>query len=171
MTEYSISIINNEHDKKKTFSCGIESLDKYLKQQASQDVRRNINITYILSKSESNSVAGYYTLSSSSVSTKSLPEALSSKLPRYPTVPVTLLGRLAIDQNHQGRNLGELLLLDALTQSYNNSTQIGSWAVIVDAINQKAEEFYKKYEFIQFPDTPNRLFLPMSTIEKLIAII
>lgn len=79
-----------------------------------------------------------------------------------------MIGRLALDVSFRGRGLGELLLIDALKRAWNN-VGIASLAVIVDAKDELARRFYARYGFLSFPDTPNRLYLPMKTIERLFA--
>lgn len=162
---YRIEALQTDHERK-AFSCGVEALDRYLIQQAGQDNRRRVAATYVISEHNSNRAAGYYTLSSSNILLRELPQEIIKKLPRYPSLPATLLGRLAVDQAWQGKKLGELLLIDALKRSLKLSTEIASMAVIVDAKNIHAEQFYLRYGFIPFLDT-NRLFLPIATIEKI----
>jgi ribosomal protein S18 acetylase RimI-like enzyme len=164
--EYCIALLNKEHDKT-TFSSGVDSLDRYLIKEASQYKRRGLAVTYVLTENDTTTVMGYYTLSSASVNLELLPPEIQKKLPRYPTVPATLLGRLAVDKKHQKKDLGELLLLDALRKSFELSEKIGSVAVIVDAENNKVISFYKKYGFIELIDCQSKLFLPMKTIGKL----
>lgn len=96
-----------------------------------------------------------------------LPDELVRKLPRYPILPGILLGRLAVEESRQGKKIGVYLLLDALKRSLSVSDQIGIVAIIVDAKNDAAVTFYKKYGFIELPDTRHRLFLPLSTVRKL----
>ena len=112
---------------------------------------------------------GFYTLSAISVDIGAWPEDVAKTLPRYPVVPATLLGRLAIDRQLQGRGAGEHLLMDALHRSWQASRQVASVAVVVDAKDSQAVGFYTRYEFISFDDLPTRLFLPMSVIEQLFA--
>jgi predicted GNAT family N-acyltransferase len=112
-------------------------------------------------------VAGYYTLSQYSVDLVSLPIDIAKRLPKYPEVPATLLGRLAVSQDHRGQRLGEFLLLDALHRAWQQSTLVASTAVVVDAKDEPAQRFYEHFDFIRLPGTPNRLFLPMDTIAKL----
>ena len=152
--------------KRADFSCGIDPLDRYLKTQASQDAKRRVAAPFAAVTSD-NTVIGYYTLSAFSIELAALPAAQAKKLPKYPIVPATLLGRLAVDQSQHGRGVGELILMDALSRSYTNTPEIASYAVVVDAKNDAAIAFYQRYDFIQFPDRPNRLFLPMNVIAKL----
>lgn len=142
------------------FDCGIVELNLYVQQQISQDTKRNIAAPFVLLNE--NQVIGFYTLSASSVNLGDLPAELIKKLPKYPLVPVALLGRLAVDKNYQGQGLGDFLLMDALKRSRGLSEQIGIMAVVVDAINESASHFYQQYGFEQL--TANRLFLPIQNI-------
>lgn len=111
------------------------------------------------------SVAGYYTLSSTAVRLPELPAAAVRKLPRYPLIPATLLGRLAVDQRFQGKGYGRFLLADALHRAVRS--EIASFAVIVDAKDESARRFYERESFLPLPDQPMKLFRPMSDIEAL----
>lgn len=146
----------------------MEPLDRYLKQQASQDAKRRVAVPYVLVSAD-NRIAGYYTLSATNISLKDLPDALVKqlKLPRYPAIGATLIGRLARDLSFSGLGIGELLLVDALKISLTMSKKIASVAVVVDAKDEHAARFYSSFGFIAFPETTNRLFLKMETIEQL----
>jgi predicted GNAT family N-acyltransferase len=102
-----------------------------------------------------------------SVDLVKLPDDIAKKLPKYPEVPATLLGRLAIDRNFRGQKLGEFLLLDPLYRCLQQSRHVASAAVVVDAKDEAARQFYEHFEFVSLPDNPGRLFLPMKTIEQL----
>lgn len=157
-----------KHHNRGDFSCGYAVLDQYLQKQATQDARRMVAAPFILARaSDRKTVIGYYTLSAFGISLQDLPDEIIRKLPAYPIVPVTLLGRLAIDQRYKGQRLGEFLLIDALERALEQSSQIAAAAVVVDAIDEKAAGFYRHFEFINFPDKPGRLFLPMKTIANL----
>ena len=126
-------------------------------------------VTYVaVPLDEPTAVAGFYTLSATAVRLRSVPTEVARRLPRYPDVPATLIGRLAVSQDHQGLGLGEHLLIDALARSVRASETVGSVAVIVDAKDDRAKGFYLHYGFIPLPDQPVRLFLPMKTIERLL---
>jgi predicted GNAT family N-acyltransferase len=148
------------------FSCGNEALDNYLKTQANQDVLKHAAVCFVLTP-DGRTVAGFYTLSQYSVDLVQLPVNIARKLPKYPEVPATLLGRLAIGEGFRGQKLGEFLLLDALYRCLRQSSQVASAAVVVDAKDDAARRFYEHFEFMSLPDIPGRLFLPMKTIEKL----
>lgn len=110
-------------------------------------------------------IAGYYTLSSTSVQLAELPAQTVRNLPRYPLVPATLLGRLAVDRRHQGKGYGRFLLGDALYRAARS--EIASFAVIVDAKDENARRFYERESFLPFPDQPMKLFRPMADIRRL----
>ncbi|PWU18246.1 MAG: GNAT family N-acetyltransferase [Verrucomicrobia bacterium] len=150
-----------------SFDCGIEELNRYLRQQAGQDSRKGVAVPFLLVHRQTNVIAGFYTLSNTAVELTALPESLAKKLPRYPIVPATLLGRLAVDVRHRGVGLGEFLLLDALSRSLAASSEVASFAVVVDAKDQSARGFYLKFGFLPFPESPNRLLLPMQTISAM----
>ena len=94
-----------------------------------------------------------------------MPSTLVKKLPRYPVLPATLLGRLAVDVKQRGKAFGTLLLLDALRRCLRSET--ASLAVIVDAKDDGAVSFYERHEFYRLSDQPNRLFKPMAEVERL----
>lgn len=146
------------------FECGIEPLDRYLRVQAGQDARKNIAAPFVLVLSDG-TVAGYYTLSATAINLAELPEKTARKLPRYPLLPATLLGRLAVDRHHQGKGYGRFMLADALFRAVRS--EIASFAVIVDAKDENARRFYQRENFLSLPDQPMKLFLPMADIAQL----
>ncbi len=163
---FSISLLGKAH-KRKAFSCGVASLDDYFHHRAGQDRRKRIAVSYVLYDEKNNKVAGYYTLSSTAIELVALPEAIRKKLPSYPCLPATLIGRLAVDLNYKKCGLGTIILIDALKRSHRASLEVASFAVVVDAINNSAEKFYKKYGFLDLSVNSHRLFLPMSIIAEL----
>ena len=166
MKGFLVSPLDKTHDRK-SFSCGIDSLDNYFHKQAGQDSRKRIAVTYVLHDQNENKVAGYYTLSATAIELMALPETVRKKLPSYPCLPATLIGRLAVDEAYKQRGLGELILIDAMKRAYRTSAEVASFAVVVDAINSSAEKFYKKYGFLDLSVSSHRLFLPMSIIAEL----
>ncbi len=163
---FELNILEKHHNRE-SFDCGKELLNRYIKQQASQDIRKKLSVCFVL-VDESNNVKGYYTLSNGSIPQADIPEEFSNKIPNsYINIPVILLGRLAIDKSIIGQGFGEYLLMDALKESYIVSKNtIGSIAVIVDPIDEDAISFYRSYDFILLPNS-GKMFLPMNTISKL----
>jgi len=165
--QFVIEPLGTRHDRA-AFSCGDRQLDLYLQRQAGQDLRKRAAVPFVITP-DGETVAGFYTLSQYAVDLGELPEHISKRLPRYPMVSATLLGRLAVDQRFRSLRLGERLLMDALYRALQSSRQVASAAVVVDAKDDQAAEFYRKYGFIDLPEFRRRLFLPMSTIEQLFA--
>ena len=159
--------LNARHERE-AFTCAEEPpLEQYIRTQASQDVKRKLAAVFVLTN-DGRTVAGYYTLSQFSIKLDDLPSERSMKLPKYPHIPATLIGRLAVNDSHRKQRLGERLLMDALQRSFDFSTQVGSYAVVVDAKSDRVKSFYLRYGFSELPGIANRLFLPMGLVADLI---
>jgi predicted GNAT family N-acyltransferase len=163
---YRVEPLGKRHDRS-GFSCGVEALDRYLREQAGQDARKRVAAPFVLCEGTSDRVVGYYTLSALGLDIGEWPEDVARKLPRYPLVPATLLGRLAVDTRARGSGAGEYLLMNALHRALEATKEVASVAVVVDAKNAAAEAFYRRYGFVGLADQPHRLFLPMAVIAKL----
>jgi GNAT superfamily N-acetyltransferase len=156
------------HHDRDGFSCGVDSLDRYLRTQAGQDVRRKANAVFVLIESNKpNIVLGYYTLCATALPQGDVPVAARKHIPRYPLVSSTLVGRLAVSETRQGEGLGAVLLADAVRRAYASAAMVGSSMLIVDAINERAAAFYESNGFVRLPDSL-RLVLPMRTIQRLV---
>jgi GNAT superfamily N-acetyltransferase len=157
------------HHDRDAFSCGVDSLDRYLRTQAGQDVRRRANGVFILVAADAvETVVGYYTLCATSLPQGDVPVAARKYVPRYPLASATLIGRLAISRTRQGDGLGALLLADAVQRAYTSAETVGSSMLVVDALNERAAAFYESFGFQHLPES-RRLVLPMRTIEELLA--
>ncbi len=164
--DLSVEPLGRQHDRA-AFCCGVESLDRYLKTQAGQDVKRKTNGVFVLApRCEPERILGYYTLCAASLAQGEVPLEARKHIPRYPLVSVTLIGRLAVAQDRQGSGLGALLLADALRRACAAADTVGSSMVVVDAISERAAAFYEAHGFVRLPEC-NRLILPMRTIVKL----
>ena len=147
------------HDRA-AFDSGSEPLNRYLREQVSQDIRRRVAACFV-ALAGGQRIAGYYTLASASLMLSDLPANLGKKLPRYPTVPAVRMGRLAVDQTFKGQGLGGALLADALDRAARS--EIAAYALMVDAKDEVAAGFYRHHGFIALPDSPT-LFLPLATV-------
>ena len=168
LTPEHISPLTKAHERK-SFDCGHEDLNRYLREQARQDAEKWVAASFVLTQPGDPNVLGFYTLSSSIIPVEELPPELMKRLPRYGQLPVTLLGRMAVDRSAGGQGVGEFLLVDPLRRSLEAAQQIAAMAVIVDAKNERTESFYRHFDFQPFQQTPLRLFLPMTQIAKLFA--
>ncbi|HEX6016511.1 MAG TPA: GNAT family N-acetyltransferase [Burkholderiaceae bacterium] len=167
LTRITVEPLGRKHDRT-AFHSGAEALDRYLKQRARQDADKRVAAPFVAAYPSDTRVLGYYTLSASVLTLADLPDQLARKLPRYPQLPVTLLGRLAVDESTKGQGLGEHLLLDALHRSLAHADQIAAMAVVVDAMDENAVSFYRHYGFIPLQTQPSRLFVPMRSVAQLL---
>jgi ribosomal protein S18 acetylase RimI-like enzyme len=164
-SHFVIESLDSKHDRA-AFSCGVDSLDIYLQKQAGQDLKKHVAVSFVLTP-DGKTIAGYYTLSQYAVQLENVPEHVAKKLPKYPMVPTTLIGRLAVSSVFRGQGHGEMLLMDALYRICQHSRELASVGAVVDAIDSAAVAFYQKYGFLELPKVPRRLFLPMGTIKAL----
>lgn len=141
------------------FDSGVEPLDRYLREQTTQDLRRRVSSCFVALDGER--IAGYYTLASASIALGDLPQPVAQRLPRYPTIPAVRIGRLAVDRADRGRGLGAALLADALERVLR--ADIAAWALLVDAKDDAAVAFYQHHGFAAFGDLPRALFLTVAT--------
>lgn len=151
------------HDRS-AFSCGSPSLDRYLREQASQDIKRLMANCFVAVETATNAIAGYYTLSATNVPANELPPELLKRLPRYPILPAALVGRLAVDQNFHRKGLGSVLLADAALRVLKGDMK--AFAIVVDAKDENAITFYRLQGFRPFASRPMSLFLPLGTAKK-----
>ena len=168
LTPEHIKPLEKSHDRT-SFDCGHEDLNHYLRTQARHDAEKRVAATFVLTRPGTPAVLGFYSLSASIIPVGELPPDLMKRLPRYGQLPVTLLGRLAVDRSVGGKGVGEFLLVDALRRSLEATQHVAAMAVIVDAKDERAESFYRHFDFQSFQQTPLRLFLAMGQIAKLFA--
>jgi ribosomal protein S18 acetylase RimI-like enzyme len=157
-TPFLIEPLAAEHDRA-GFSSGVEALDRYFREQVTQDVKRRATACYVAVEASTARIAGYYTLAAAGVALADLPEKLAKRLPRYPSVPVARLGRLAVDLAYRGQKLGAALLWDALTRA--SRSEIAVFALIVDAKDDRAEAFYRHHGFLPIGSLARQLILPL----------
>ena len=168
MPTLAVVPLDDSHNRA-AFTCGIDSLDRYLHTQAGQDIRRRANGVFVLiDHAQAQTVLGYYTLSATALSPGAVPEAAKKHIPRYPLISATLMGRLAIASDRQGQRLGSILLADALRRSLASAQTVGSSMVVVDALDDRAAAFYLAHGFVRLPDSL-RLVLPMRTVERMVS--
>ena len=158
---FRLALLDAEHDRA-AFNSDSEPLNRYLREQATQDVRRRVAACFVALADDSR-IAGYYTLASASLMLADLPASTGKKLPRYPTVPAVRMGRLAVDQAFKGQGLGGAALADALDRAAR--AEIAAYALMVDAKDESAADFYRHHGFIALPDSPRTLFLPLATVQ------
>lgn len=141
------------------FDCGVPELDDYLKRLAEQHRRKGISTPFVLVDTATpTGILGYYCLSAAQVDAAKLRESDRKKLPRYP-VPCFRLGRLAVRKDRRGQGLGKLLLACAVDRCLKARNDVAAYALIVDAKDESARQFYERYGFTAFADDPMALYL------------
>jgi ribosomal protein S18 acetylase RimI-like enzyme len=158
-TPFRVEPLERHHDRN-SFDSGSEPLDRYFRDQVTQDIRRRVTACFVALTSEQR-IAGFYTLSSASLPLSDLPAELGKKLPRYPSVPAVRMGRLAVDRAFKGQGLGGALLADALERAIRS--EVAAYALVVDAKDESAAAFYRHHGFVRLPDQALTLFLPLAT--------
>ena len=162
---FVIELLAEKHNRN-TFDCGVESLNRYLLQQAAQDIRRNVATVCVAAAGSE--VAGYYSLANTGISLGILPDSLQKKMPRYQIIPAVLLGRLAVDLRHKRRRLGIGMLSDAFVLSLKSPL---AWALfLTDAISDSAAAFYERFGFRPLKDDPNHLYITRHEITKAVGL-
>jgi hypothetical protein len=129
-----IELLDHRKHDRSNFCCGENSLDNYLRKQASQNLKKRVATVFVLIDDPEFQVLAYYTLSTYTINITVLDEAFAKRLPRYPLLPATLLGRLAVGDRQKGQGFGVLILVDALKKSLDASKQVASLAVIAEAL-------------------------------------
>jgi len=157
---FRIEPLSADHDRAQ-FVSGSAPLDLYFRERASQDIKRRIATCFVALNLETREIAGFYTLTATSVALDALNPEIVKKLPRYPVVPAVLLGRLAIAKAAQGKGLGGALLADALMRTAR--AELGVFAMLVDAKDEAAQRFYERFGFVLLPGEARRLVLPIAT--------
>jgi GNAT superfamily N-acetyltransferase len=159
-----IARLGPDHDLS-SFDCGNETLNRYLASIATQDLRRGLAIPYVLTFAPGPRIVAYFTLSAASIDLGALPERVRKRLPAGAVVGASLLGRLAVDRRHQGEGLAALMVATAANLSFAQSP-LGRAAMVVDAIDARAAEFYEHLGFVRVPDGPRRLFMLRESLAK-----
>jgi GNAT superfamily N-acetyltransferase len=154
-----IEPLRASHDRG-TFSSGVEALDRYFATQVTQDIRRRVAACFVAGERGTASVAGYYTIATSSIPLLDLDPATAKKMPRYPLVPAVRIGRLAVAQSHHRRGVGAGLLIDGIARACR--AEITAFAIVVDAKDDTAAGFYKHHGFVAFASAPMTLYLPLA---------
>lgn len=148
------------------FVSGNDRIDRYFRETVSQDVKRSYAACYLLVERSTGKVAGFYTLSAHSVPLNDVAPELAKKLPRYPSVPVVLIGWMGRDSSFHGEGVGTMLLYDAISRVAK--APVGAHAICADAIDEVAAAFYRKHQFQPLISRPQSLFLPMKTALTLV---
>ena len=154
-----IQALTGSHNRQ-GFERGRAELNDWLAKIASQHQHKGLSKTFVaVPEAALADILGYYALTLTEVDSRALPEAYAKRLPRI--IPGVRLGRLAVDRHHQGKRLGELLLMAAMDRVRAIREHAGAVGLFVDALDAQAAGFYVRYGAVAFLDAPLKLFLPV----------
>ncbi len=156
-----------KHDRA-VFSCGVAALDDWFRHRAGQDEKRNVARVFV-AIDDRYGVVGFYSLSSFTLAIVDLPPEYAKRLSRYDAIPAALIGRLARDERLRGEGVGDLLLADAVRRVLGAARSLAIFAIVVDALDERAAAFYRDFGFTPFPSRPRRLFMPTSEAAQAMA--
>ena len=152
------------------FRCGRQPLDEWLKRYALMNQRAGMANTFAVTEAGSQEVVGFFALATGGVTHQSAPERITTGIPNHP-VPVIILARLAIHEDHQSHGLGRALLADALKRVASASDEIGCRALLVHAKDDEARAFYlAQAEFEPSPVDRLQLFLLLKDVRKALGV-
>jgi GNAT superfamily N-acetyltransferase len=155
--------LTGSHDRQ-GFDCGHQAMNDWLRQVARQHQDKGLSKTFVATlEAAPGRICGYYALTLAELENRHLPEMWRKKLPRR--IPGVRLGRLAVDRQYQGKGLGALLLVDALTRAQRIYTEAGGIGLFVDALDAQAADYYRRFGFEASPDNPLLLFLSARVVE------
>lgn len=161
----TVKLDKKKHDRNR-FDCGVDALNNYLCMMASQQSNKDNTRTFVLENEEfPQEIIGYYTLTMTPVDFSALPEKLQKK--HQNSYTAGLIARLAVDTRYAGCGYGEWLLVDALKKLLSASGTVAFPLITVDA-KDGAVSFYKKLGFTNFMDIPNKLFITMADVRKIL---
>jgi GNAT superfamily N-acetyltransferase len=160
---YLVEPLSAAKHRRNEFSCESPELTEFLRTRARKEMQARASACFVLvAEADPGRIVGYYTLSQTAVVTQQLPEAVTKRLPRYPQLGATLIGRLARDLAWKGKAVGRLLLIDALRRCVRHSAEVGAVVMVTDPKDDKARAFYESHGFLALDE--RRMFIPMNEL-------
>lgn len=161
--ELAIVLLTADHARK-TFDCGQADLNRYLQQTAQQHQKKQVSRTWVAVRpAQPSTILGFYTTTLAEIPADYLNPSDAKKLPKG-CLPVVRLSRLAVDQQHQGVQIGQRLLMDAIVRTVRLLGDFAIVALVVDAKDDNAAAYYQHFGFIPLQDDPLKLYLPAQTL-------
>lgn len=161
-----------QHDRG-SFDCGEDELNDFIQTKASRHMLAGISRTFVFPADSSlpngkRPICALYSVTPSAIARENLPRVLAKKLPHYP-IPVFLIAQLAVHLDQKGQGLGKITLVNALEFLWSINAQMPVYAVVVDCLNQEAQDFYEHFgfEILCTHNGRTRMFLPMKTIGEI----
>ncbi len=163
MAEVVVELLTKAHDRK-SFNSGAAGQNEFLRIRARKHAELGYSLTYVAVETGGTRILGFVTLSLGSIEFAEINEQISARLPRYP-MPVVRLGQLATDREFQGRGIGRLLLRVAIEKTVEVAQQLGCHALVIEADNQKAYDWYIGNGFLRLSERAMRVYLPVETLK------
>lgn len=156
-----IEPLGTHHDRR-AFGCGNESLDRYLREQSTQDIRRALSRLFVAVPADiPDKILGFFTLNATAIVAADPPPDIAKRLPRYP-IPAALIGRLAVDRTCARQGLGGVLLMDAIEKARVASKTVAITVIVVDPIDDSAHAFYSAFGFRDLQGPQRRMFMTLA---------
>ena len=165
---FLIEPLNPAKHRREEFDCGVAALNDFLRSKARKEMEAGTSACFVIvPEDDPGRVVGYYTLSAATIIRTELPDVMLKKLPRYPEMPATLLGRLARDVQMKGQRIGDRLMVSVLERAVAASKEVASLAIVTDPKDAKAKAFYESFGFQML--TQSRMFLTMKQAEAILS--
>jgi GNAT superfamily N-acetyltransferase len=164
--DYHIESLSRSHPRR-AFDCGLDEVNDWLATGALQSQRKHLSVTRVLLDA-AGAIAGYYTLATGQVDFGDLPPELAHPLPRR-MLPVAVLAWLGVNRDHQHQRLGSRLLAQALNDCLDAGATFPFVAVILDSLDDRSRDFYRKWGFAELPGHPYRLYLGIDHLQAIAA--
>ncbi len=160
---YRIERLDPAKHRREAFRCESAPLTDFIQKRARKEMDARASACFVLvPESDPSRIAGYYTLTQTSIALDKLPPELTKKLPLYNELGATLIGRLARDLDWRSKGIGDMLLTNALRRCVRQSEEAGAIVVVTDPKDDKARAFYGDFGFQPLDD--HRMFIPMNTV-------
>jgi len=163
-----IEPLDGEKHDRAVFSCGDDKLDNFLKKTAGRQHDDDLTRVNVSCLDDSPVVIGYYALNSHFVDATMLPEADRKKLPAYPTIPAIYLSKIGVHHEYQKHGLGQYMMSHAFKRCVDVANIIGAHFVVLDALNERAANLYRRLGFVDLPGHEPRMLIKMAIIRKAI---
>ncbi len=147
---YRSERLDPERHEVRDFTCGEESLDLWLREQAVAATARRTARTWVW-VDEDGAIVGYYALAAHRVAREDVPNKIGRGGPVE--VPAVLLARLALSESLRGSGLGAVLVADALERIVDATQTVAARLVVVDALHERVAQFYESLGFRRIPSS------------------
>ena len=163
LARFIIESLDIAKHRRQEFDGGVEALNHFLQRQARKEMEANMSACFVaVPEADEGRIAGFFTLCAVTIARIDLPEPVSKKLPRYSSLPATLLGRLATSLEFRGQGVGSRLMHDAFHRTILSADQVASWGLVTNPKDSAAHAFYAKFGFVNLNE--QRMFIPLNTM-------